>query len=500
MMSEKPDDTRQEAEVAEPSSEESTPERFLDRAIAATSQTPPDTTRELLATLTHQAMSGTVTWSKNLTKTVEKAVTALDEKISVQLSEILHQPNFQKLEGSWMGLNKLVKNSELGPQLKIRMIDITKQELLDQFEDAPAIDRSHLFNIVYHKEFGTAGGQPFGVLLGDYTFDHSEESVALLRYLGSVAASAHAPFIAAASPHVFEFERFQTLSEGKPVASGFDAPAYASWNAFRENDDARYVVLTLPKTLARLPYGVDSKPVKAFDYEEFQPSDNGNQRPTSEADFTWSNAAYDLGLLINNAFSAYGWCTAIRGLENGGKVENLPNYTYVSEAGDRVQQCPCEVNLTDEREKELSDLGFLPLVHYKNANFAVFLGGQTLYKPKLYTDPDATANAAISGRLPYVMASSRIAHYLKVMGRDQIGSAMEPNDVQQYLSTWISQYTNANAVGNDARAKTPLSEAKITVEAQAGRPGCYSAVAYLRPWLHMEELTTSLRMVASIPG
>lgn len=473
---------------------------LLDQAIAATPQTSPDTIKALLVNLTQQTLSGTLSWSRNLTRTIEEAVKALDQKMSVQLTDILHKPEFQKLEGSWRGLNKLVVNSELGPQLRVRILDITWDELLKQFDDAPAIDRSRLFNIMYQREFGTAGGAPFGVLLGDYTFDHSDESVALLRYIGSVAAAAHAPFIAAAGPRVFEFSSFQTLNEGKPVTAGFDSPTYGRWNAFRDSDDARYVALTLPRTLARQPYGAANSPVKTFAYEEFSEAADGQRRPESTDDFTWSSAVYVMGLLINDAFTAYGWCTAIRGLENGGKVENLPNFTYTSAAGDLVEQCPTEVNLTDEREKELSDLGFLPLVHYKNANYAVFMGAQTLQRPKMYSDLDASANAAISARLPYIMASSRIAHYLKVMGRDQIGSAMNPVDVEKNLVTWISIYTNPNAVGNEARAKAPLREAKITVEEQAGRPGCYSAVAYLRPWLQMEELTTSLRMVANIPG
>ncbi|WP_422448087.1 MULTISPECIES: type VI secretion system contractile sheath large subunit [unclassified Endozoicomonas] len=490
-------------EQAEASATEATPElaeSFLDRAIAATGQTAPDTTRNLLATLTRQALEGTVVWSKNLTKTIEEAVAALDDKISRQLSEVLHQEGFQKLEGSWRGLNKLIRNSDLGSRLKVRVLDITRDELLEQFEEAPAIDRSRLFNMVYQHEFGTAGGEPYGVLLADYTFSHNDEDVALLRYLGVVAAASHSPLIAAASPGLFEFDDIRKLGAGRPVAAGFDASAYASWNAFRDSDDARYVALTMPRTLARLPYGEAASPVRGFNFEEFPKGRDGVHRPRSNRDFTWSNAAYDMGLLINNAFTAFGWCTAIRGLENGGKVENLPNYTYVSEAGDRVQQCPTEVNLTDEREKELSDLGLLPMVHYKNANYAVFMGAQTLNRPKEYTNPDATANAAISARLPYMMASSRIAHYLKVMGRDKIGSAMDPVDVEKDLSTWIGLYTNPNAVGNEARARTPLREARIMVQEQAGRPGCYSAIAWLRPWLQMEELTTSLRMVANIPG
>ncbi|MGF1728291.1 type VI secretion system contractile sheath large subunit [Photobacterium kasasachensis] len=473
---------------------------FLDRAISATTQTPVDTTKELLSVLTSQALEGTVTWDKNLTLTIEKAIAALDVKISEQLSTVMKDEAFQKLEGTWLGLQKLVKNSELGPDLKIKLADYTKEELLEQFEDAPAIDRSRLFTTIYQEEYGTAGGQPYGVLLGDYEFGYGDEDVALLRYMGEVAAASHAPFIAAANASMFDFESFETFNEGKPVAAGFDSPAYASWNAFRESDDSRYVALTLPKTIARLPYGQSTVPVSSFQYEEFATDANGKAVPQSQDDFVWSNAAYEFGLLLTQAYSQYGWCTAIRGADNGGKVEDLPNFTYYSAAGDLQQQCPSEVNLTDEREKELSDLGFLPLVHYKNTNYAAFMGAQTVHKPKTYVDPDATANAAISARLPYTMASSRIAQYLKVMGRDRIGSNVDANEVEKEMTNWVQQYVNPNAIGNEAKAKYPLVEARVIVEEQAGRPGSYSAIAHLRPWLQMEELTTSLRMVANIPG
>ncbi|MFY2509996.1 type VI secretion system contractile sheath large subunit [Vibrio pectenicida] len=472
---------------------------FLDQAISATTQTPVDTIKELLGTITSQALDGTVTWDKNLTLTIEKAVTELDKKISDQLSVVMKNKELQKLEGSWLGLQKLVKNSELGPDLKIKLVDYTKDELLEQFEDAPAIDRSRFFNMVYQEEFGTAGGEPYGVLLGDYEFGYGDLDVALLSYMGEVASASHAPFIAAANASMFDFKSFRSFAEGKPVAAGFDSPAYASWNAFRESDDSRYVALTLPKAMARLPYGSDTVAIKSFAFEELEVSDDGEKIVRSDSDFVWSNAAYELGLLMTQAYTKYGWCTAIRGAENGGKVESLPNFTYFSDAGDLLQQCPAEVNLTDEREKELSDLGFLPLVHYKSTNYAVFMGAQTAHKPKTYTDPDATANAAISARLPYTMASSRIASYLKVMGRERIGSSLEPGDVEKELNSWINQYVNPNAIGNDAKATYPLVAAKVTVEEQAGRPGAYSAVTYLRPWLQMEELTTSLRMVAKIP-
>ncbi|MEZ9601314.1 type VI secretion system contractile sheath large subunit [Vibrio sp. 10N.286.46.A8] len=473
---------------------------FLDRAIEATTQTPADTTKELFSVLTEQALSGTVTWDKNVTKTIENAISEIDKKLSQQLSEVMQQKDLQKLEGSWRGLQKLVKESELGRDLKIKMVDFTQEELLDQFEDAPAIDRSPLFNAVYQSEFGTAGGQPYGTFIGDYEFSAKDEDVALLRYMGEVAAACHAPFIAAANAEMFEFNSFQTFSEGKPVAAGFDSPAYAAWNSFRESDDARYVTLTLPRTLARLPYGDKGLSTDVFAYEELATDMDGSPKPTSNDQLVWSNAAYELGLKMTQAYTASGWCTSIRGLDNGGKVENLPNLTYKSEAGDLLQQCPTEVNLTDEREKELSDLGFLPLVHYKSSNYAVFIGGQTTQKPKTFTDPDATANAAISARLPYIMASSRIAHYLKVMGRDKLGSNLEAPDIKRELQLWIDQYTNAGAIGNEQRAKTPLCESRIEVVEQPGKPGAYSAVAHLRPWLQLEELTTSVRMVAKIPG
>ncbi len=473
---------------------------FLDKVIEATAQTPVDQTKDLLASLTSQALNGTLTWDKNLTATIEKAIGEIDKKISAQLSEVIQNPKFKKLEGSWLGLQKLVKNSDLGPSLKIKMCDYTKDELIDQFENAPAVDRSHLFNSIYQEEFGTAGGAPYGVLIGDYEFGYGDEDVSLLRYIGEVASAAHAPFIAATNASMFDYKSFKQFSEGKPVAAGFDSPAYAAWNSFRESDESRYVCLTMPRTLARLPYGKNTVQIKEFNFEELPLRADGSVKVSSDDQFVWSNAAYEYGLILTKSFSASGWCTAIRGAENGGKVENLPNFTYNSDSGDLLQECPAEVNITDEREKELSDLGFLPLVHYKNTNYAVFLGAQSTHKPKVYTDPAATANAAIAARIPYTMASSRIAHYLKVMGRDYVGSSKDANEIQTAMNSWISQYVNPNAIGNEAKAKYPLAEASIKVVEQSGRPGSYAAVAYLKPWLQMEELSTSLRMVANIPG
>lgn len=473
---------------------------LLDQALAATTNTPADTTKELLSVLTAQALDGSMVWDKNVRETIGQAIAKIDALMSQQMSAVMQNEKFRRLEGSWRGLQKVVRESELGPNQKIRLVDFNKEELLEQFEDAPAVDRSPLFDALYQNEFGTAGGEPYGLLIGDYYFGYGDEDVAALTYMAETAAACHAPFIAAADPKMFDFSTYEKFEEGRPVAAGFSSPQYAAWNAFRDSDESRYVSLTLPSTLARLPYGNNGLKASSFDYQELATDAEGNQRPADNSQLVWTNAAYEMALNMNNAFTAYGWCTAIRGVENGGKVENLPNLIYKSDAGDIQQHCPCETNLTDEREKELSDLGFLPLVHYKNTNYGVFIGGQTAQRPKTYTDPDATANAAISARLPYVMASSRIAHYLKVMGRDKLGSAVEAPDIQRELQAWIDTYTNSGAVGNAERAKTPLAESKIEVVEQPGRPGSYSAVAYLRPWLQLEELTTSVRMVTKIPG
>lgn len=473
---------------------------LLDQALAATASTPQDTTRELLSVLVGQAIEGTVTWDRNVGETIKKTVAKIDELMSRQMSVIMQEAKFRRLEGSWRGLRKVVQESELSRTQKIRLVDFAQQELIEQFEDAPAIDRSPLFHALYQDEYGTAGGEPYGLLIGDYEFGYADDDVALLTYMAETAAACHAPFVAAASPGMFDYRSFESFAEGRPVAAGFDSPQYAAWNAFRDSDEARYVALVLPRTLARLPYGKNGLRAATFDYQELETDAEGNARPRDNSQLVWSNAAYEMALKMNQAFTAFGWCTAIRGLENGGKVESLPTLVYKTDAGDQQQHCPVEVNLTDEREKELSDIGFLPLVHYKNTNYAVFIGSQTTQRPKAFTDPAATENAAISARLPYIMASSRIAHYLKVMGRDQMGSNLEATDIQRNLQAWIDQYTNSGAIGNAERARTPLAESRIQVVEQPGRPGAYSAIAHLRPWLQLEELTTSVRMVTRIPG
>ena len=491
--------TASSSEASETKDAQST-DSLLDQIIKAIPHSTEDDSRILISNIVDQALENVVVWDRNVTQSIEKAIEQIDESLSNQMSEILHNDNFQKLEGSWLGLYNLVGGTDTGPQLKIKVVDFNKKDLQKQFTDVASVDSSSFFKTIYQEEYGTSGGEAYGLLIGDYEFSNSDSDINLLTYMGETAAACHAPFIAAAGPGMFELHNFSTFNEHKPIATGFESPAYGAWHAFRDSDDARYVVLTLPRTLSRLPYGKKSLQTESFVYEEMDLDSEGKPRPSNDDRLVWSNSAYAVGLKMTQAFTEFGWCTAIRGKNNGGKVENLPLLVYKSDAGDPVQQCPTVVNITDEREKELSDLGFLPLVHEKNTNFGVFMGGQTVQKPKVFTQDDATANAAISARLPYIMAATRIAHYLKVMGREDIGSSMEAPDIQKKLQEWIDTYTNSGALGNAERARTPLAASKITVVGQPGKPGSYTAVAHLQPWLQMEELTSSIRMVAKLPG
>lgn len=472
---------------------------ILDQAIAATKQTEPDRAQELLKTLTAEALAGTVTFDKNLGATINKAIAAIDAKISKQLNAIMHHENFQKLEGTWRGLNYLVMNSETSSTLKIRVMNVSKRELYKDISKAVEFDQSNIFKKIYENEFGSPGGEPYGALIGDYEFTNHPEDVELLTGMSNVSAAAFAPFVSAASPKLFGFDDFTELSKPRDLEKIFDSIEYAKWRSYRDSEDSRFVTLTMPRTLARLPYGAATKPVEEFDFEE-APIENGVAKPMSHSEYSWMNSSYVLGARLTAAFAQYGWCTAIRGAEGGGKVDNLPSHVFTSDDGDADQKCPTEIGITDRREAELSKLGFLPLCHYKNTDYAVFFGAQTTQKAKKYDRPEATANAAISARLPYIMASSRFAHYLKIMGRDKIGSFLEASDCEAWLNRWVLNYVNGNAAaGQDMKARYPLAEAKIQVKEIPGKPGAYNAIAHLRPWLQMEELTTSLRMVARIP-
>lgn len=473
---------------------------LLDQAIAATKQTEPERAQNLLKTLITEALKGTVKWDKNLTKTIQASINQIDQALSAQLSHILHHPDLQKLEGSWRGIQYLVKNTLTDLTLKIKMMQFTKTEMAKDLQKAIEFDQSETFKKIYEHEYGTPGGEPFGILIGDYEFSNHPDDIDLLTNISNVAAAAFCPFISASAPELMGIESWSELSKPRDLEKIFSSVEYAKWRGFRDSEDSRYVTLVMPRVLARLPYGKATKPIEAFSFEEVNVNDKGRAYTVSHRDYCWMNASYALGVRLTQAFSEHGWCTAIRGAQGGGKVEGLPTHVFMSDDGDLDIKCPTEIGITDRREAELSKMGFLPLCHYKNTDYAVFFGAQTSQKPKVYDGVAATQNSAISARLPYILASSRFAHYLKVLARDKIGSFLEVSDAEKWLNKWINQYVNANPdSGPDMKAKYPLADALVKVTVIPGQPGAYNAVAWMRPWLQLEELTTSMRLVARIP-
>jgi type VI secretion system protein ImpC len=441
-----------------------------------------------------QVLEGSMTVAKDAEMMINARIAQIDHLLSIQLNEIMHHESFQKLEGSWRGLKHMMDHSETGTQLKIRVLNVTKKELLRDIEKAPEFDQSALFKKVYEEEYGVFGGAPFGALIGDYEFGKHPEDLALLDGISHVAAQAHAPFVSAASPDLLNLESFQKLDAPRDLAKIFDSTDYAKWKSFRQSEDSRYVALCLPRTLSRLPYGKDTKPIDEFSYEEHVDG-------TDHSKYLWMNAAYSLGTRMTNSFSQYGMCVAMRGVEGGGLVEGLPTHNFYTDDGDLALKCPTEVPITDRREKELADLGFVPLVHCKGTDYASFFSVQSCQKPKLYDSDSANANARLSTQLPYIMAVSRFAHYLKAMMRDKIGSFMSRTEAEIFLNRWITNYVTPDDTASPAtKAQRPLREARIDVSEVAGKPGVYRAVAFLRPHFQLDELTVSLRLVADLPA
>jgi type VI secretion system protein ImpC len=446
-------------------------------------------------TLVAQALENTALVSNDAVKTIELIISELDKKLSEQVNCIIHHPEFAKLEGTWRGLSYLVNNTTTGENMKIKALNITKAEVgktLKRFKGS-AWDQSPLFKRLYEDEYGTAGGEPYGALIGDYYFNQQGPDVELLRGIAQTAAAAHAPFIAAVDPSMMNLDSWQDLSNPRDISKIFSMPEYSAWRSFRESDDSRYVALTMPRVLSRAPYGAKTNPVDEFDFEE----DTG---AGANEKYTWMNAAYAMGANINRSFTAYGWCANIRGVESGGIVDGLPTHTFPTDDGGTAMKCPTEVAITDRREAELSKNGFLPLVHWKNTDYAVFLGGQTVNKPAEYDNPDATANANLSARLPYMFAMCRFAHFLKCIVRDKIGSFKECAEMETWLQDWISKYVTGDPnASEEVKAKYPLAEAKVEVEEVEGQPGYYQARFYLRPHYQLEGLTASLRLVTKVP-
>jgi type VI secretion system protein ImpC len=449
--------------------------------------------KNLVKEFVAQVLEGSMTVGKDAEQMISARIAQIDHLVSLQLNEVLHNAQFQKLEGTWRGLRYLLDQSETSTQLRIRILNASKKDLLRDLQRAPEFDQSALFKKVYEDEFGIFGGEPFATIVGDYEFSKHPEDMELLEKVAQVAAGAHAPFISAASSELLNMQSFTALDQPRDVGKIFDSTEYAKWKSFRESDDSKYVSLTCPRILMRLPYGKDTKPVDGFSFEE-------GVDGTDHSKYLWGNAAYALAARMTTAFAQYGWCTAIRGVEGGGLVEGLPSHTFRTDSGDVALKCPTEIAITDRREKELADQGLVPLVHCKGTDKAAFFSIQSCNKPKVFDSDSATANARISAQLPYMMATCRFAHYLKSMMRDKLGSFMSREDCYRFLNRWISQYVTQDDNANQTvKAKFPLREARVDVEEIKGKPGCYRAIAYLRPHFQLDELSVSLRLVADLP-
>lgn len=466
---------------------------IIDQSRVAVNEGEKAHARDLIGELVDQVLEGAVTVSSDLAASIDLRISELDKILSDQVNAIMHHPEYQRLEASWRGLKYLVMQSETSTTLKIKVFNASKKDLIKDLKAAPEFDQSALFKKVYEEEYGTFGGAPYAAMVGDYEFTRHPEDFYLLDEMSHVAASAHAPFLTAAAPGLFGLESFTDIGKPRDLAKIFDTVEYAKWKSFRESEDSRYVGVVLPHVLGRLPYGRETVPVEEFNFEE-------DTDGSDHSKYLWTNAAYAFASRLTDAFAKYGWLAAIRGVEGGGLVEGLPTHTFTTDDGEIALKCPTEVAITDRTEKLLSDLGFISLVHCKNTDYAAFFGGQSTQKAKTYNTDAANANARLSTQLPYIFSASRIAHYMKAIMRDKIGSFASRQNVQDYLNTWLAQYVLLDdSASQEAKAKYPLREAHVDVVEVPGKPGVYKAAAFLRPHFQLDELTISLRLVAELP-
>lgn len=447
-------------------------------------------------TLAEQALGATGLISDNAIKSIEAIIAEIDRKLTEQVNLIIHHDDFRALEGTWRGLHHLVSNTETDESLKIRVFNISKKDVgktLKKFKGT-AWDQSPIFKKLYEEEFGMPGGQPYGAIVGDYFFDHSPPDIEILSGMAQIAAAAHAPFLTAAAPTLMNMESWRELGDPRDLTKIFQTPEYAAWRSLRESDDAKYLALTMPRFLSRVPYGAKTNPVEEFSFEEDTAGADHNK-------YTWSNSAYAMATNVTRSFKTYGWCSRIRGAESGGMVEGLPVHSFPTDDGGVDMKCPTEIAITDRREAELGKNGFMPLSHWKNTDYAVFVGAQSLQKTAQYDDPDATANASLAARLPYLFATCRFAHYLKCIVRDKVGSFKERDDMKSWLNHWISNYVTSDPTASEeAKARYPLAAAEVVVEEVPGNPGYYQSKFFLRPHYQLEGLTVSLRLVSKLPS
>jgi len=453
-----------------------------------------------VSTLVREALAGQNVVKDDVLGTIEGMIAKLDEKLTAQVNEILHAPEFQKLESAWRGLNYLVFNSETDAQLKIKFMNVSKSEIYRNLRLYPGArwDQSPLFKRIYEQEFGQLGGQPYGTIVCDYHFNHQAADVQLMRDLSKIAAAAHAPLFAGADPVLMGMDSWNELMNPRDLSKLFDTPEYAAWKGLRDQPDARYLGLCMPRVLSRVPYGAKSEPVEEFAFEEDTDGHHGEK-------YAWMNAAYAMAVNINRAYKEYGWCTRIRGVQSGGEVLNLPTHTFPTDDGGVDLKCPTELAISDRREHELAKSGLIPIIHRKNTDKAAFIGAQSVYKPKKYEGKngiEATASDNLSARLPYMFAVSRFAHYLKCMVRDKVGATKEKEGLRLWLQEWITQYVDGDPLhsSESTKAKLPLADARVDVFDDEENPGYYSARFYLRPHYQLEAMDIGLSLVSRLPG
>jgi type VI secretion system protein ImpC len=482
------------AQPVEVTTEHSLLDQIVEEGRLARDPSAKERGKDLVKEFVNQVLEGSMTVSKDAEMMISARIAQIDHLVSLQLNEVLHAPTFQKLEGTWRGLKYLLDQSETSDKLKIKVLNVSKKELLRDLQRASEFDQSAMFKKVYEEEYGIFGGAPFGALVGDYEFGKGPEDIELLEKVAQVASAAHAPFLTAAGPDMLNMDSFTAIDAPRDMAKIFDSSEYAKWKSFRQSEDSRYIGLCLPHVLMRLPYGKSGTQIDGFNYEE-------GVDGTDHDKYLWGNAAYALGARLTQAFAQYGWCAAIRGVEGGGLVEGLPTHNFTTDSGDIALKCPTEAPITDRREKELADLGFIPLVHCKGTDYAAFFSVQSGQKAKVYDSEAANANARLSTQLPYILAISRFAHYLKAMMRDKLGSFMSRTDCERFLNQWIVNYvTPDDTAAPSVKASHPLRDARIEVSEVPGKPGVYRAVSFLRPHFQLDELSVSLRLVAELPA
>lgn len=495
-MAEKAQVEGQEAQQGEVA-EESDFGALLQKEFKPKSDQSKQAIEEAVQTLAEQALRNTALIGNDVVESIQAMIAELDKKLSDQLNVIMHHEDFRQLEGSWRGLHYMVNNTMTDEMLKIRFMDVSKKDAHKTLKSYKGVkwDQSPLFKRLYEEEYGQFGGEPYGCLVGDYYFDHSPQDVEMLTEISKICAAMHSPFITGVSPTTLQMDSWQELSNPRDIAKIFTTPEYGGWRKLRDSDDAKYLGMAMPRFLARLPYGAKSDPVEEFDFEEDTESADSNK-------YVWGNAAYAMATNINRSYKEYGWCSRIRGIESGGAVEDLPVHTFPTDDGGVDMKCPTEIAISDRREAELANSGFMPLIHKKNSDFAAFIGAQSLQRPAEYDDPDATANARLAARLPYLFASSRFAHYLKCIVRDKVGSFKERDDMQRWLQSWIMKYVDGDPANSSetTKAQKPLSAAEVQVEEIEGSPGYYGAKFFLRPHYQLEGLTVSLRLVSKLPS